>query len=561
MKRALMVLLAVLALLTLPVQAAGSNTWTATASVDRSGAVRMTVRVTLRMNGPVSQVVIPLGEGAGNLNVNGVSLRVKKIDGVPSAVLESRDGFTGTQVFDLSYTLADCVTGENGWDLVLPLLAGGLVYSIDHMEFQVTLPGETACTPTFTSGYHGEDVDNYMTIQVSGNVITGSLDTALRDQETLVLTLETDPAVFPRTHEGGRLVTWSMAAALMCLLLAVAYWFFCLRWKPVRLVSQSQPPVGVGPGKMQSHLTTAPPDLALMVVAWAQAGYVTIHMNADQAVTLHKRMDMGNERGAYEQRLFNAIFGHGQLAETSGRSFQSLQARVGQSRLRLRGQFRRGSGNPLLLRLLGCAMSLFAGLAAGDAAMSSGAGRVLLLLLGAPACGGAAWLIQAAPRGIVSWNRVPAWRGLAAATAVLVGGLLTGQLLPALLICLCQVLIGLTVLFGGRRSETGRQTVQSILSFRQYLKTLDKKALNRIMARNPGYYYDMAAYALALGVDRPFAVRFGTLRLPRCPWLVTDGPQGNRAPEWYPLLRQVTRSIRGERSRPKARVRYEDEVL
>ena len=66
------------------------------------------------------------------------------------------------------------------------------------------------------------------------------------------------------------------------------------------------------------------------------------------------------------------------------------------------------------------------------------------------------------------------------------------------------------------------------------------------MAQNPNYYYDMAPSALALGVDRQFAARFETLRLPDCPWLVADVPLGNHALEWYPVLRQVTQILRGK---------------
>ena len=64
-------------------------------------------------------------------------------------------------------------------------------------------------------------------------------------------------------------------------------------------------------------------------------------------------------------------------------------------------------------------------------------------------------------------------------------------------------------LYGGRRSDAGRQTLQTALGLRRYFMTVDRKQLRRIVLRNPGYYYDMAPYALALGADavligRPF---------------------------------------------------------
>ena len=115
----------------------------------------------------------------------------------------------------------------------------------------------------------------------------------------------------------------------------------------------------------------------------------------------------------------------------------------------------------------------------------------------------------------------------------------------ALLCCLVQCLLGLLTLFGGRRSEAGRHTVAALLGLRRYLKTADRKQLRRILRKNPDYYYDLAPYALALGVDGKFARQLAGTRLAGCSWLVTDFPQAAKAEQWYPLLRQVTRILRG----------------
>ncbi|MBS5671684.1 MAG: DUF2207 domain-containing protein, partial [Firmicutes bacterium] len=137
-----------------------------------------------------------------------------------------------------------------------------------------------------------------------------------------------------------------------------------------------------------------------------------------------------------------------------------------------------------------------------------------------------------------------------AGAALLLTGVLAGCAGLALVCGLAQCLLGLLVLFGGRRGEAGRQTLAALLGLRRYLRTVDRKQLHRILQQNPGYYYDMAPYALALGVDRQFAGRFDRMRLPACTWLVTDFPPVSGAREWYPLLRQVTRVLRGRLPRP-----------
>ena len=84
------------------------------------------------------------------------------------------------------------------------------------------------------------------------------------------------------------------------------------------MTAQSHAPVGVGPGEVRCRLLAESPDFPLMVVSWAQLGYLTIHVNQDWAVTLHKRMDMGNERSGYENRLFRSLFGREQMADGAG---------------------------------------------------------------------------------------------------------------------------------------------------------------------------------------------------------------------------------------------------
>ena len=99
-------------------------------------------------------------------------------------------------------------------------------------------------------------------------------------------------------------------------------------------------------------------------------------------------------------------------------------------------------------------------------------------------------------------------------------------------------------LYGGRRSDAGRQTLQTALGLRRYFMTVDRKQLRRIVLRNPGYYYDMAPYALALGADRAFAGQFESMRLTPCTWLTADLPLRPTAAGWYPLLREVMQTLR-----------------
>lgn len=546
MRRVLLLLLCCVMLVVAGPGVLAANSLSSSAEVSADGSCQMTVQLELTLEKPVQKLILPLGAGAAHASVNGSPVKIRKVDGRPAIVLEQESGYTGQQSLTLRYTLRDCVGPKTEWKLRLPILPVGLDYPIDKLTFQVTLPGAFSQTPIFSSGYYGEDIDNYMTVAVAENVISGSVDVALRDRETLTLTMDTDPALFPRQGETGATVQFDRLAMALCALVALLYWFLRLRWRPVGVTPQSQVPVGVGAGEVGSRLKAQSPDLALMAVAWAQMGYITIHVSQERDVTLHKRMEMGNERSSYENKVFQAVFGRGQLVDAGGERFQRLRAQVGAARPRIRGQFTRRSGNPICLRFLGALAGLFAGVGIGDLLLPVMAARFLPLALFAVAGAAGAWLIQGGPRGLLSWNRRPSLIAGGAAVLFLLLGILAACGGMVFLCCLLQLAVGGVTMFGGQRSEAGRQTVQSILGLWRYLKTVERKQLRHILSRNPDYYYDMAPYALALGVDRRFASRFETIRLPACPWLVTDFPQGNRAEAWYPLLREITAILRGK---------------
>lgn len=545
MKRILMVLLCCLALVT-PVFAAGENVLQVTAQVSSGGSSEMEMQLTLQPEEVLYELTIPLGAGARDVTVNGAAASLQNVDGMPSLVLTSEAGFSSSLSLTLRYTLTGCVSAATDWELVLPILAEGLDYAIDTLRFQVTLPGSFTQTPVFSSGYLGEDVDNYMTITIQDNVISGSLNTPLRDRDSLTLTMETDPELFPRVNAAGKFYPIARLLALGLGLLGLLYWLVRLRWLPALPGRQSQPPVGIGPGELGCKLLTESPDLPLMILSWAQLGYLTIHMGQDGAVTLHKRMEMGNERSDYENQLFAAVFGHRQTVDAAERSFQELRAKVSVSAPRVRGMFRKKSGKVLAVRVLGALSGAFALAGIVDVIAPQTSGRVVLIILAGLLGAAAAWCIQAGMRSLLARDHRPGYGALGCCGILLVLGLFSGCFGTAFGLCLTQGLLGLLTMFGGRRTEVGRQTVQSILGFRRYLRSIDRKQVNRIMEQRPGFYYDMAPYALALGVDRQFAVQFETLRLPPCPWLVTDTPQGNRAPEWYPVLRQVIQGLQGK---------------
>lgn len=107
------------------------------------------------------------------------------------------------------------------------------------------------------------------------------------------------------------------------------------------------------------------------------------------------------------------------------------------------------------------------------------------------------------------------------------------------LLCLgLEVLAGLATAFGGRRTEDGRRLVQGELGLRRFLRREYKERHQSAQHQNPSYYYDLAPYALALGVDGAFARRFEKMELPPCAYLRCRVP-GGRAVDFQKILRET----------------------
>ena len=109
-----------------------------------------------------------------------------------------------------------------------------------------------------------------------------------------------------------------------------------------------------------------------------------------------------------------------------------------------------------------------------------------------------------------------------------------------------NLLAGLLAFYGGRRNDNNLRIFAEILGLRRHMRKAGKDEVRRILASNRNYYFELAPYALVLGVDKTFAEKFGNARLPACTWLVSKHSK-RTAPEWYPQLRQVYAAMIRER--------------
>ncbi len=523
----------------------GASSVKYTAVVSSDGGCEVTVLTTLNLENRVDELHFPIPEDARDVSVNGDRVRTQKSGNIRVIDLSStvRD-LVGQFTFRVDYELDDVIQeGENKKPvLVLPMLSG-FDYSIDELELSVTLPGNVPGKPAFSSGYHQSSIEQNLEFTIDGAVINANSLKSLKDQETLTMTLQVDADMFPDAPMEITDAAFDDVMMIICGALALLYWILFLRCAPLRRKDATRPPEGFGAGEAGTLLTFRGTDLNLQIFSWAKLGYILIQLDRNSRVLLHKRMEMGNERSIFEQKLFKSLFGRGQTVDTTSYRYAVLCKKAKRISPEARTLISKKSGNPMLFKYLSVGVALFAGIAMG---ISIGAGAIAqwfwVVVFGA---GGlfSGWYIQQWGEGLLLQDKSPLWLGIILAAAWILIGLLAGQIVVALILSLSQLLAGLMSSFGGRRTHQGRLIQGRVVGLRRYLKNFSAEQKQQICLQEPDYFHNMAPYALALGVDRAFAKRFGKEKIDPCPYLTT-GMDGHRtAGEWSELFRRALEAM------------------
>ena len=519
------------------------------ATVSADGSCQCTITATIRLDQVAEDLTFPVPKEASGITLNGTRVRTRVKDSVRLIDLSSLlNGMTGTFTVSVNYTLHDVIhtTEADLLELRVPLLCG-FAYPVQAFDFSVTLPGGFTAKPAFSSGYHQADIEKDLSFMVSGAMVSGTTQKELKDHETLTMLLTVSEEMFPQTTiELPDLVVLNIAMTV-CAILALLYWLLFLRCAPVFPHTQTAPPEGCTAGELGSVLHLQGVDLTMMVFTWAQLGYVVIHSDRHGRVTLHKQMEMGNERGNLEQRCFKKLFGKRSSVDTSGTYYATLCQAAETLTPSLQTFVRPFSGNPRLFRALAATMGLFAGIALGIT-LSAGAALQWLVVCVLAVLGGiSCWIIQRWAYNLYAYDKRKLYIGLTLCLLWIVLAAVAGQLGIGILVSLVQLLAGWMAAFGGLRTEAGRHAMHQVLGLRRYLRTVDRETLLRICSNDPDYFHSLMPYALALGADKAFARHFGNARLPECPYLIADWDAPQTAAQWSAVMRRTVNAMNERR--------------
>ena len=506
-----------------------------------NGSANVNLQITITFDSPVESPVFPIPADALDPILNGDPATVYTAAASRMVSLKGlTGGRPGTYSFTLSYRLNNILQGRNNaLQLELQLLSG-FPFPIESLQATIILPGEIETQPTVSSGYYQENIRNQLSISVDGNTLTLHANQPLKDYETLHLSMNVSESMFPGTARTLRMLSLMDLAMVVVAILSLVYYLLTMRPRLPRRRPRPDAPDGITAGSAPLWLTGSPVDLSLLVVSWAQMGYLRIEVEPTGRVLLHKRMEMGNERSAFENRCFKDLFGHRRILDGTGKHYAELCRSVRRTPGLSRKIYAPKSGRPLIFRGL-CGLSgLMCGVAlAGSIAPHS----VFLQITVGLICCVMSMLIQSVGKCLLLRHRRPVLIGGVCAALWLGLGYLTGDVMMPGLMILFQFVCGILAAFGGQRTELGQQTMLQLLSLRKFMGSVSKQELQRLLKANPAYFHELAPYALALGMDRRFSRRFERLRLPECTYLVCKSQPTPTAAEWAQLLRTTVQSL------------------
>lgn len=520
--------------------AAEAPSATATATVNADGSCHVALAVTLRLDGSQDKIYFPLPTGATGIRVNGRRVSAsKENEALQINLRRFVKGVSGDVSVNIQYDLHGLVTETEAGllQLQLPLLSG-FVYPISELQFAVTLPGATKALPAFASGYHKNAIEQHLTYEVEGNTIRGKSLKALKDRETLTMSLVVDDVMFPRVLVQTESTLTAWIGVITCAGLALLYWIFALRFMPLRKRC-TEAPEGFNAGQMGCILGSGGVDLTMMVFTWAQLGYVLIQPDKRGRVLIHKRMEMGNERSDMENRTFRNLFGGRQVVDATGRRYTELSAHLEGKAAGIGELMNKRSGNPRIFRFLASGAGLFAGGGIG-AVLGSGAALqwFLIILLGALG-GWTGYLILGWTDSGLLHNRRAMYRGLALATGWILLGSLAAVVPLGLAMGLGLIVFGILYGWSGRRTDFGKRTAGQLAGLKHYLRGGDKQQLKHACENDPDYFFRMAPYAIALGVGHAFAKAVGQERLEKCPYLTLGKDGQQNAAAWLDTMVEI----------------------
>ena len=533
---------------------------TVNAEAGTNGRTQVTATYQLTFDTAQDQLTVPLPDG----NISRVSAetyryKVEKTDNGVDVVLSG--SFAGTQTVTVSYTVSDTYSVTSDGEVYqLGLLSSRWERNVGACSFQVilpqpsgTMPEDYTLTPAVLSGYYGELKDSESGVNVNGTIVTGSVENRMAyDSLTAQVTVPSGYFYVRSSAISMIHVTYLAIGMMGVLILLMIFWRLRIRTPRQSTQPRLLTPGGLLPCQLPQILDGSTCDIALLILEWANLGYLTIGRSKRGYVVLTRTIPMGSERSKAERRLFQRIFATGyRVAATPGR-FSAAGARFrAASRKSLNHVIFDPKGGNVVLVQIPCRILLAVGIGyLAQQMLPEGGGFVVLAVLaGIVGFVYSVYLHSAITQRVALKRTSMRYRiTLGIAVILLAMGFLGGAFLEVLIGLFACCFSAVATSMGPRRSARGQELLRQARGCRMFYRQVTWQRLQILTGRNNHFFQSQLPKAAALGADKTFAKRFERLPVPRPEWLGGKGTASTTAAglqrEVAAILKKLRESFR-----------------
>lgn len=395
----------------------------------------------------------------------------------------------GDKSYEISYLYKLGEDKNSGFDEVYYNIIGNNWDTyIENVTFKITMPKEFDSSRLgFSSGAYGTAGTYNVNYTVDGNVISGSILSALSPYEALTVRLELDDGYFYFNKSLYAFKQSLLVAIPLAVLITVIFLWakFGKDKKPVKTV-EFYPPDGMSSADVafaRKGLISGEQVVPLLIEL-ANEGYVQIIEKQPQSK--HSRGDFEIKRTAdaynggdrYKEIFFNGLFKNGKYSQTSKNALENdfyltlnLICEMYNSTENRRKVFVKNTG---LMKIFGIIISClaFAAINLIAALLTFSKTEILLASIGTAACV-ASFLISLAIR---------------------------------------------------RRTDENVALLGKIEGFRDFLEAAEKEKLEALVNDDPQYFYNILPYTYVLGISDKWIKKFESIAVKPAEWYCSPTP-------------------------------------
>ncbi len=437
---------------------------------------------------------------------------------------------TGRQTYMINYTY-DLFRSEKQKDFdefYFNIIGDGWDTSIDKVNFTITMPKEFDHSKVgFSAGYLKTINSNNIEYRIDGNTIKGSYLTTLNANEALTIRVLLEPGYFKTRLNSEDL---SIIVSIICLILAFVIWYFYGKDEKVIDTVEFYPPDNLNSlelgfcyrGKVRNK------DVTSLLIYLANKGYVKINeinktnpFSNNYSITKIKDYDGNNE---LEKIFMNGLFKGSKTTVTPSDLYDNFYITTN----RLKNEVTSKKNKNLIF-----------------GKSSTKKAYIILFLIFVtylfavilPLAFDGNYMLSIIPLFLFLFY-TPFYKAIfetknlfltifilihSSIFYMAIGGAILSKysflILNFIVAIICIVLMIFIYLLMPKRSKYGTEILGKIKGFKNFLETVNKEQLEKLVLENPQYFYDILPYTYVLDISDKWISKFENINL--------------QAPDWY----------------------------